>query len=190
MEYIFLKKIKMIVGLGNPTDKFNNTRHNVGSWYISILADMLNLKLKLEKKFFGKSGTFKFYNYKIHLLIPEIYMNLNGISIYAYAYFYKIDLSEILVIHDEIDMFPGTIKMKYSSGHNGHNGVKSIISQFNKKCKFFQLYIGIGRPSLKEEIPKFVLQKPKFLERKMIDKVIFWSVKNIKQTLLYNKLFF
>lgn len=158
---LFLSTIKMIVGLSNPKKKYHNTRHNIGSWYIYSLAKYFNVLLKEEKKFFGFVASIKTYSNDIHLFIPNIFMNINGGAIYKIASFYNIDLNEILVAHDDLDLVSGTSKLKYSYGHSGHNGLRSIITHFSKKkINFYRLRIGIGRPNNKKEISSFVLSRP------------------------------
>ncbi|QCI20731.1 aminoacyl-tRNA hydrolase [Buchnera aphidicola (Brachycaudus cardui)] len=162
----------MIVGLSNPKLKYHNTRHNVGSWYIYALAKKFYKSLKEEKKFLGFTTSFNIESKSIRLFIPNIFMNINGESILKIALFYNINLYEILVVHDDLELKPGILKVKYSYGHNGHNGLRNIISVFNKKINFYRLRIGIGRPNNKDEISSFVLSNPNDTEKILIQKSI------------------
>ncbi|VFP81423.1 aminoacyl-tRNA hydrolase [Buchnera aphidicola] len=168
-----MKKIKMIVGLGNSFHKYYETRHNVGFWFINMLSDFYKSSLKLKKRFLGFISSIKLKNNKIYLLRPNLFMNLNGNSVYALSSFYKIKLSEILIVRDELDLLPGVLKIKIGTSYNGHNGVKSIIDIFKNKSTFMQLNIGIGRPKLKKNVSNFVLNNPSIIEKKMIIKAIF-----------------
>ncbi|WP_367682795.1 aminoacyl-tRNA hydrolase [Buchnera aphidicola] len=158
----------MIVGLSNPKNKYHKTRHNVGSWYIYSLAKYFSAYLKEEKKFFGFITFININSNKIRLFVPNIFMNINGEVIYKVASFYRIYLNEILVVHDDLDLEVGKSKLKYSYGHGGHNGLKSIINNFNKKINFYRFRIGIGRPKNKNEISSFVLSSPISEEKNLI----------------------
>lgn len=162
----------MIVGLSNPKTEYHKTRHNVGSWYVYSLAKCYLKILKEEKKFFGFTGSFSLESNYIRLLVPNLFMNINGQSVFKMASFYNINLNEILIIHDDLELRPGFIKLKYSYGHNGHNGLRNIINTFNKKVNFYRLRIGIGRPTNKDQISSFVLSMPTEIEKKLIEKCI------------------
>ncbi|WP_367678290.1 aminoacyl-tRNA hydrolase [Buchnera aphidicola] len=167
----------MIVGLSNPKLEYHNTRHNVGSWYVYALAESFCNILQEDKKFFGFTSSFIMESKYIRLLIPNIFMNINGQSIFKMASFYNISLNEILVVHDDLELKPGIIKLKYSYGHNGHNGLRNIISVFNKKINFYRLRIGIGRPKNKDQISSYVLSNPNGEEKILIQKSIKESIK-------------
>ncbi|WP_343126662.1 aminoacyl-tRNA hydrolase [Buchnera aphidicola] len=167
-----MKDIKMIVGLGNPLKKFKNTRHNIGTFFIYYISKFYHVSLIFNKKFSGYTGTLILNNHKIHLFISDSFMNISGISVFLYANFYKILPEEILVIRDELDLKPGSLIVKYSQGHNGHNGMRNILQIFSKNHFFLQMHIGIGRPIFKSEICSYVLKYPTSLEIKKIDSVI------------------
>ena len=167
----------MIVGLSNPKKKYHKTRHNVGSWYIYSLAKNYLSILKEEKKFFGFTGCINIKSNFIRLLIPDIFMNINGFSVHRMASFYNISLNQILIVHDDLDLAPGIIKYKYSYGHSGHNGLRHIIKEFSTKVNFYRLRIGIGRPKNKSEISSFVLSTPDFKEIKLIKNSISCAIK-------------
>ncbi|MGI4816774.1 MAG: aminoacyl-tRNA hydrolase [Janthinobacterium lividum] len=167
-----MKTIKMIVGLGNPLNQYHNTRHNVGYWFINMLSDLHKISFKFKKIFSGYISNITVNNHVIYLLRPHVFMNVSGISVGSVSSFYKIDLSDILIVRDELDLFPGTIKIKFGKGHNGHNGVKSIINHFSIKNNFMQLCIGIGRPIQKKNVSTFVLKAPEKIEGNIIKKAI------------------
>ncbi|VFP83613.1 aminoacyl-tRNA hydrolase [Buchnera aphidicola] len=188
-----MSTIKMIVGLGNFSDQYNHTRHNVGYWFIDMLSDFYKISFNFKKKFLGYISNIILNNHKIYFLKPYLFMNLNGHSVHALSHFYKINLSDILIVRDELDLFPGVLKIKFGTSHNGHNGVKSIVNCFVNKNNFMQLCIGIGRPKQKKNVSKFVLSIPDVIEMNMIKKAIFKFIlltknKIYKKNFLINKM--
>ena len=147
-----MSRIKLIVGLGNPGPQYEQTRHNAGAWYVNALAHDYSIPLQLETKFFGHVGRGMIGNSDCRLLIPNTFMNLSGKAVGALATFYKILPDEILVAHDELDIDPGTVKLKQSGGHGGHNGLRDIISALANNRDFYRLRIGIGHPGNKSQV--------------------------------------
>lgn len=168
----------MIVGLSNPLEQYKNTRHNIGHWYLKMLAQNCKTCLTEEKKFLGFTACIKIQNYTIRLLAPNIFMNINGQSIYKMASFYNIDLNQILIVHDDLDLQPGVAKLKYSYGHGGHNGLRSIINTFCNKNSFYRFRIGIGRPLEKKKVAFFVLSHPNNTERLLIKQAILNAIRD------------
>lgn len=162
------KKIKLIVGLANHGCKYNNTRHNIGSWYIKLLAKKNEKKLKEKKIFSGFITNIKYgINDIVYLFIPKTYMNICGKSIKKIIKFYNISTEQIIIVHDEIDFPPGVVKLKLGGNNCSHNGIKNIQKEINSN-NFYRLRIGIGRPKNKKELIKFVLDIPSIYEKKMI----------------------
>lgn len=138
----------MIVGLGNPGRKYEPTRHNVGFMVIDRLAEKYNISLS-HKKFDCLFGTGTIDEVKVLLVKPQAYMNRSGPPIFGLSAYYNISHEQILVIHDDIDLILGQLKIKAKGGHGGHNGIKSIIDAFG--CgDFARIRIGIGRPYAEE----------------------------------------
>ncbi len=164
--------IKLIVGLGNPGPQYSQTRHNAGAWYVEALARDYSIPLQLETKFFGHVGRGLIGNKDCRLLIPNTFMNLSGKAVGALATFYKILPDEILVAHDELDMEPGTVKLKKSGGHGGHNGLRDIIKSLANCRDFYRLRIGIGHPGNKNQVSNFVLGKAPANEQRSIEESI------------------
>ncbi|MGP1928273.1 MAG: aminoacyl-tRNA hydrolase [Arsenophonus sp. NC-WZS1-MAG3] len=167
-----VNKIKLIVGLANPDSEYILTRHNAGAWYVELLAKQCNQLLKKENKFFGYTASINLANNDIRLLIPTTYMNLSGKSVLALANFYSIKASEILVSHDELDLMPGSAKIKLGGNNSGHNGLKDIQNKLGNNPNFYRLRIGIGHPGDKNKVASFVLNKPTLQEQKLIDDTI------------------
>lgn len=167
-----MSEIKLIVGLGNPGDKYADTRHNVGEWLIERLARRFNISLNPESKFFGKTARTLVNGKEVRLLIPTTFMNLSGKAVGALASFYRIKPEEILVIHDELDLPPGTAKLKQGGGHGGHNGLKDIVAQLGNNNNFYRLRIGIGHPGHRDLVAGYVLNKPSPADRDALEKVL------------------
>jgi peptidyl-tRNA hydrolase, PTH1 family len=167
-----VSKIKLIVGLANPGADYAQTRHNAGAWYVDLLAQRHQQSLKEESKFFGYTARINLNGNDVRLLVPTTFMNLSGKAVQAMANFYRIELNEILVAHDELDLPPGVVKMKLGGGNGGHNGLKDIQSKFANNPNFYRLRIGIGHPGDKNKVVGFVLGKPPISEQKLIDDAI------------------
>ncbi|WP_337240624.1 aminoacyl-tRNA hydrolase [Proteus faecis] len=167
-----MNKIKLIVGLANPGADYAQTRHNAGAWYVDLLAQRHQQSLKEESKFFGYTARINLNGNDVRLLVPTTFMNLSGKAVQAMANFYRIELDEILVAHDELDLPPGVVKMKLGGGNGGHNGLKDIQSKFANNPNFYRLRIGIGHPGDKNKVVGFVLGKPPISEQKLIDDAI------------------
>ena len=155
--------MKLIVGLGNPGPTYQNNRHNIGFLTIDKLLQNFNATNQTNKKFLGelyKSGDILF-------LKPTTFMNLSGKSVQAVANFYKIKPEDILVIHDEIDLPFGAVRVKKGGGHGGHNGLKSIDSLITKE--YNRLRLGVGKPERKEMVVSHVLSDFNSEEQKVMD---------------------
>lgn len=159
---------KLIVGLGNPGDKYKNTRHNIGFMFLDKIAEDQGLAWVFDKKFNALICEYISSNGdKYYLAKPQTYMNLSGSSVKKLVDYYDITLENLLVIHDEIDLEFGTTKMQKSRGDAGHNGVKDISNYLGSK-DYWRLRVGIGRPAhSSEEVSDFVLGK--FNSDKLLD---------------------
>ncbi|HHI1047878.1 TPA: aminoacyl-tRNA hydrolase [Haemophilus influenzae] len=167
-----MSEIKLIVGLGNPGEKYADTRHNAGEWLIERLARRFNVSLNPESKFFGKTARTLVNGKEVRLLVPTTFMNLSGKAVGALASFYRIKPEEILVIHDELDLPPGTAKLKQGGGHGGHNGLKDIVAQLGNNNNFYRLRIGIEHPGHRDLVAGYVLNKPSPADRNALEKVL------------------
>ncbi len=162
--------IKLIVGLGNIGAEYEDTRHNAGFWLVDALAQEFGVGFKAERGFHGKVAKVG----GAWLLKPSTYMNRSGQAVQALATFYKILPDEILVVHDELDLPPGGIKMKKSGGHAGHNGLKDIQARLATP-EFWRMRIGIGHPrelQLEQEVVDFVLHRPSREHQALIDEAM------------------
>ena len=164
-------EIKAIVGLGNPGSKYTETRHNAGFWFIEELARSKSVNFSPEKKFHGEVAKLITPKNNIWLLKPSTFMNLSGRSVNSLMSFYRIAPENLLVVHDEIDLPPGEIKLKRGGGHGGHNGLRDIISQLGDKS-FLRLRVGVGHPGSKDQVVDYVLRNPSKDDHISIDAAI------------------
>lgn len=160
---------RLIVGLGNPGREYEDNRHNAGAWFVERLAREANVALVTHAKFFGRAG--KLAQGDVWLLCPSTYMNRSGQSVAALARFHKIEPNEILVIHDELDVPPGGVRLKQGGGFAGHNGLKDIGANFPTH-DFWRLRLGIGHPGDRSEVVNYVLRRPSVDEQSAIDGAI------------------
>lgn len=151
--------IKLFVGLGNPGTEYEGTRHNAGFWWIDALSRELKAPLSLDKSYHGQAARTTVNGQAVWLLKPMTYMNLSGKSVAALARFFKIAPGEILVAHDELDLMPGQVKLKFGGSHAGHNGLRDIHDQLGT-ADYWRLRIGVGHPGVKAEVINWVLKKP------------------------------
>lgn len=170
--------IKLLVGLGNPGPQYEATRHNAGFWWVDGAARQLGAHLSMDRACFGLVGRMNRPQGPVWLLQPQTYMNLSGKSVAALARFFKIAPQEILVVHDELDLPPGQMKLKHSGGHAGHNGLRDIHAQLGS-ADYWRLRLGIGHPGVKAEVADYVLRKPPADERQAIERAIDDSLKQL-----------
>ncbi|MBW3198494.1 aminoacyl-tRNA hydrolase [Marinobacter nauticus] len=148
--------IVMVVGLGNPGADYENTRHNAGALFVEALAREAGQTLRSEKKYHGLYARIQWQGLDLHLLNPSTFMNRSGTAIKALADFFKISPEQILVAHDELDLPPGTAKLKKGGGHGGHNGLRDTIAHLGTN-DFQRLRLGIGHPGDSRKVTGFVL---------------------------------
>jgi PTH1 family peptidyl-tRNA hydrolase len=158
--------MRLVVGLGNPGREYEATRHNAGFWWVENLAEIEKVSLQKEGKFFGYVGRISKSGADCWLLLPQTFMNRSGRSVQAFTAFYKIDVADVLIVHDELDLPPGTARLKKGGGVAGHNGLKDIAAQLGPD--FWRLRIGIGHPGDKNLVADYVLHPPREDETKLI----------------------
>ncbi len=164
--------IRLIVGLGNPGQAYEGTRHNAGAFFIAELARRAGATLSTEAKFFGQMARITLADRDLRLLVPSTFMNESGKSVAAAANFFRIPPDEILIAHDELDIPAGQARFKQGGGHGGHNGLRDIIPALGGKQDFHRLRIGIGHPGHASKVSGYVLAKPSVGDRQAIDKII------------------
>jgi PTH1 family peptidyl-tRNA hydrolase len=182
---VYENTIKIIVGLGNPGNEYEQSRHNAGFWFIDQLVTHHQLCLKKESRFLGEVAKLSSSAGSVWLLKPATFMNRSGQSIAKLAQFYKIRPEQILIVHDDLDLSPGSVKLKQGGGHGGHNGLRDSINQLDSK-DFHRLRLGIGHPGNKEQVVGFVLGKTPQSEKKLIESAIEKSMDSIELILQGN----
>ena len=145
---------KLIVGLGNPGPEYQFTRHNVGVWFVHSLARRYGGEFKLEKKFQGELAEIVVNGHKVRLLFPTTFMNLSGQSVRAVCDYYQIEVEEILVAHDELDLPVGEMRLKFSGGHGGHNGLRDTSQHMGKD--YWRLRMGVDHPGNKKQVSNYL----------------------------------
>lgn len=158
--------LKLIVGLGNPGADYSETRHNAGFWFCERLARELGASLAHESRFHGFVANARAAG--VWFLEPQTFMNRSGQAVRALAQFYRIAPDEILVAHDELDLAPGRLQLRFGGGLGGHNGLKDITAHMGTQ-DFWRLRIGIGHPGDRNDVAHFVLKPPRKDEHDAID---------------------
>jgi PTH1 family peptidyl-tRNA hydrolase len=166
--------IRLIVGLGNIGAEYEATRHNAGYWLVDAVARRAGARFSSERKFHGDVARLRLGGHDVWLLKPTTYMNRSGQAVVAVALYYKILPTQILVVHDELDLPPGAVKLKRGGGTAGHNGLKDTQARLTT-ADFWRLRIGIGHPrslQLEQEVADFVLHPPRREEQAAIDDAV------------------
>lgn len=153
-----MAELRLIVGLGNPGPDYTQTRHNAGFWFVDALANRYQGQFSTESKFSSEICKVRIGRQDVWLQKPQQFMNRSGLPVRKLMDFYKIDMSQILIAHDEIDLEPGVCRLKSGGGHGGHNGLRDLFSHVGKD--FWRLRIGVGHPGSREQVVNFVLGRP------------------------------
>ncbi len=170
--------IKLIAGLGNPGEKYAKTRHNAGFLFLDALCQQLGVSLKADKHCFGRTAKVTIADNEIRLLAPDTFMNLSGKALVAATQYYKIEMSEALVAHDELDLDAGIARLKLSGGHGGNNGLRDIIQKTATR-DFARLRIGIGHPGVGRDVSGYVLKPANKDDQTKIDTAVAESLRVI-----------
>ncbi|HQR03881.1 MAG: aminoacyl-tRNA hydrolase [Proteobacteria bacterium] len=161
--------IRLVVGLGNPGAEYTETRHNAGFWFCERLAQELGISFSNESRFHGWTASARRLGQEaLWLLMPATFMNRSGQAVQALAHFYRILPNEILVVHDELDLPPGQMRLKFGGGAGGHNGLKDITARLGTQ-DYWRLRLGIGHPGDRNEVVSYVLKPARKEEQADID---------------------
>jgi peptidyl-tRNA hydrolase, PTH1 family len=158
--------LRIIVGLGNPGPEHQVTRHNVGFWFVDLLARRHGGECRDYRKYSGETARVAIDGQELILLKPTTYMNRSGLSVRQISDFYKIAPDDILVAHDELDLPVGSVRLKNGGGHGGHNGLRDTIAHIGEN--FWRLRLGIGHPGNKAEVIDYVLTRAPRVEEDVI----------------------
>ncbi len=151
--------LRLIVGLGNPGSEYARTRHNVGFWFLDALVDKLGARLGHDAKLHGETGKGDLDGHSLWLLKPSTFMNASGRSVVAALRYFKIEPAECLVVHDDLDLPPGSARLKFDGGHGGQNGLRDLFQHLGHGA-FHRLRLGIGHPGHKDKVTPWVLGRP------------------------------
>lgn len=154
-----MASLRLIVGLGNPGAEHLRTRHNAGFWFVDALAQREGARFGMESKLRGETAKVSICGAPVWLLKPATFMNASGASVGAALRYWKIAPEEMLVAHDDLDLPPGTARLKFDGGHGGQNGLRDLFAHIGHG-KFHRLRIGIGHPGHKDRVTGWVLGKP------------------------------
>ena len=146
-----------IAGLGNPEERHARTLHNAGFWFVDELARRASGQFRYEKRFDADVCRITISGKEIWLIKPQSYMNLSGGPLRSVLDYYRLAVSDLLVAHDEIDLEPGTVRLKQGGGHGGHNGLRDVIKHTGSD--FMRLRIGVGHPGHKDLVTDYVLKR-------------------------------
>ena len=165
------KPIRIIAGLGNPGEKYERTLHNAGFWFVDALAREYGGSFRYEKKFDADYCKINLHGQDVWLVKPQSYMNRSGGPIRGVMDYYRLQVGELLVAHDEIDLPPGTTRFKMGGGHGGHNGLRDIVQHCG--AEFVRLRLGVGHPGDKSMVTNYVLKRGSAdVERAIEDNVV------------------
>ena len=166
-----VQAIQLIVGLGNPGSKYEQTRHNAGFWFADAVARQCSAQFRAENRYKSETARCSIGGQDCRLQKPMDYINCSGQPVAAFAGFYRIPRNGILVAHDDLDLPPGTVRLKKDGGHGGHNGLRDLIPQLGGK-DFMRLRIGIGHPGHRDDVVGYVLKAPSRDDHALIDVAI------------------
>lgn len=158
---------KLVVGLGNPGGEYTETRHNAGFWLVERIADHFGVHFSPDSKSAGELARVQRGPLDMRLLKPTTFMNRSGESVLAVCQYFKIDPAELLVVHDELDLPPGAVKVKQAGGHGGHNGLRDIARVIGNN--YWRLRVGIGHPGHRDRVSPWVLSRPSRADGELIE---------------------
>jgi len=160
--------IQLIVGLGNPGSDYEPTRHNAGFWFVDELAQRYHQSFRNEQRFQSEVVRCLIEGSECRLQKPMTFMNRSGQAVRSLLQFFRIPLEQVLVVHDELDLQPGVVRLKKGGGHGGHNGLRDLISHLGSK-DFYRLRVGIGHPGHRDQVVDYVLKRPSKQDRLEIE---------------------
>ncbi len=171
--------ISLIVGLGNPGPEYAETRHNAGFRFLERLCAESRVALRHEARFQGDWARLAIAEREVWLLAPQTFMNHSGESVQKFAHYYKVPVGQILVVHDEIDLPPGSVRLKVGGGDGGHNGLKDVTEKLGSG-EYVRLRLGVGRPATSAQVVNYVLKRAPVSEQTLIDETITESLRHIE----------
>lgn len=163
--------VQLVAGLGNPGNKYARTRHNAGFWFVDELAHRCHAQFRADGRHRSEVARCTLHGHDLRLQKPQEFMNCSGRPVASLAGFFQIPRQAILVVHDELDLPVGTVRLKKDGGHGGHNGLRDLITHLGGN-DFLRLRIGIGHPGHKDDVTDHVLQPASRADRECIERAM------------------
>lgn len=169
-----MMRIQLIAGLGNPGEEYCRTRHNAGASFALALAAQKDSKPQHQARFHGLTCQVRLAQSPVRLLVPLTYMNQSGISVQSMLHYYRLPPASLLVVYDELDLPPGTVRLKFGGGTGGHNGLADVIEKLGGERDFWRLRLGVGRPAVhtsgqRPDVTGYLLRPAPLVEQTCID---------------------
>jgi PTH1 family peptidyl-tRNA hydrolase len=164
--------LALVAGLGNPGVRYDPTRHNAGFWFVDEVVRRHGGSFRLDTRFNGEVAQVEVGGTRLTLLKPATFMNRSGQSVATLARYFKLDVEQILIVHDEIDLPAGAARLKTGGGPGGHNGLKDIIAQLGNNRGFHRLRLGVGHPGERDQVIDYVLHRPRAEEQRQIEEAM------------------
>jgi PTH1 family peptidyl-tRNA hydrolase len=180
-----LAAIQLVAGLGNPGERYEQTRHNAGFWFVDEVARRYHARFRFESKYKSEVVRCTIAGNDCRLQKPMDFMNRSGLPVASLARFFQIPRSGILIVHDDLDLPTGTVKLKRGGGHGGHNGLRDLIPHLGGN-DFLRLRIGIGHPGHRDDVVGYVLNQASSEERAVIDRAIDEAVRALPDIIAGN----
>ncbi|MES2212049.1 MAG: aminoacyl-tRNA hydrolase [Pseudomonadota bacterium] len=166
-----MSAIQLVIGLANPGQSYEKTRHNAGAWWLNYAMGHWRCSWSTQSKLSAQVSQYALPDRVLRLAQPTVYMNESGQSVQALLHYYKITPDQLLVVHDDLDLQPGDVRFKFDGGHGGHNGLRDIIQKVGTAA-FYRLRLGIGHPGHRDQVSDYVLNQPSVADRARIDGAI------------------
>jgi PTH1 family peptidyl-tRNA hydrolase len=151
-------RIALLVGLGNPGERYQRTRHNAGAWFVERCSQALKAEFRREARLKGRLAVLELDAQPLKLFLPDTYMNESGDAVGRLLRYFKLPPEELLVAHDELDLPPGAVRLKQGGGDGGHNGLRDLVAHLDSNA-FWRLRLGIGHPGNAREVVDYVLKR-------------------------------
>jgi PTH1 family peptidyl-tRNA hydrolase len=157
----------LIVGLGNPGSKYSQTRHNAGFWFLDALHNSVDSGFRSQSKVSSEICRARLFGRDCIFAKPTVFMNHSGQAVRALVDYYRVSVENLLIAYDDLDLPPGTIRLKKGGGHGGHNGMRDVFRHLDN-TDFMRLRIGIGHPGFKDAVTGYVLSRAPADQEKLI----------------------
>lgn len=159
--------LRLVVGLGNPGRRYRGTRHNVGFDWVDRVADGLGAKWKSRRRYRAELAEWPIDGHTLWAMKPQTFMNRSGYAVAPFVRAHGLEPESLLIVHDDLDLAPGTVRLKAGGGHGGHNGLRDLVDELGSS-DFRRLRIGVGHPGDRSQVTPYVLSRPSPAEREAL----------------------